>query len=229
MRRHFLDDFAFLFFLVAPASVGIGLLATTITSLFLGQQWLASANLVWLCAFYTLFDAVAHFCQPLFFVMHRERRFVHVFTAVLAVRVPAVILGAYVYGVDGAAFAMMTTALLNLVLWMQSVAPMIDLSIGDVAKGVWRTLTGICVMSAVVLWTSTQWSPPYEWSAALQRFGALCMLGAIIQYAWQSITWMLSSTPPGPEATALRIARLGLRRLFFFVHRRMFRRAHAAG
>ncbi len=216
LRRHFLDGFALVFLLVTPASVGIALLAWPMTHLLLGPQWAAAADVVALCAFYALFDSVAHFCTPLFFVLHRERSFVHIFSVVLAFRVPGMIAGAYFYGVEGAVFAMMVTAVLNLILWLWRAAPLIDLTSRQVAHTVWRTVAGTCAMAAVVSFCAAHWAMPSGEAAGLLRLSGLCVLGAAVHFGVQFSVWIATGAPAGAETTIMNMARkasqLSLRR-----------------
>ncbi len=213
LRQQFLDGFGLIFLLVTPACVGVALLAEPITHLFLGQQWMIAVDVVALCAFYALFDSVAHFCTPLFFVLHRERSFVHIFSVVLAFRVPGMILGVYLYGVEGAVFAMMVTAVLNLVLWLWRVAPLIELGVRQVVRAVWRTVAGTCVMAGVVWISAAHWAMPQEEAAGLLRFACLCSLGAAVHFAVQFSLWVASGMPGGAETTIVNVTRAASKRL----------------
>ena len=207
LRRHFLDGFGLVFLAVTPACTGLALLAGPTTHLFLGDRWLVATNVVALCSFYALFDSVAHFCQPLFFVLHRERRYVHLFSAVLAIRIPTMLVGAYLYGVQGAVFAMMVTAFLNLVLWVGWAAPLIDLRLAHLRQAVWRTLAATAAMSAVVWLAAGHWPPPIGGASGLARYVCLCGLGALTHTAVQLALWAASGHPPGAERTILEALR----------------------
>ena len=215
LRRHFVDGLGLVLLAVAPACTGIALLAGPTTHLFLGDKWLVATNVVAFCSFYALFDSVAHFCQPLFFVLHHERRYVHLFTVVLAVRLPAMLVGAYFFNVEGAVFAMMVTAFLNLVLWLGWVAPLIDLRFSQFRRAVWRTVTATAAMSLVVFLAAARWPAPTAEASGLFRYILLCGLGAATQTVVQLALWIASGRPIGAEMTIVHAARGLLGRLPF--------------
>jgi hypothetical protein len=106
LRQQVLDGLALMMTIIVPLSIGIALMASSITRLGLGQSWSETIPLIRLCAFYALFDAIGHFTHNVYTVLHRQRRFVGVFTVALAVRLPSVVMAAIWYGVTGAAAAM---------------------------------------------------------------------------------------------------------------------------
>ena len=214
LRRHFLDGFGLVFLAVLPACTGIALLAVPTTHLFLGDKWLVAADVIALCSFYARFDSVAHFCQPLFFVLGRERQFVHLFSVVLAVRLPSMLAGAYFFNVEGAVFAMMVTALLNLVLWIGWVSPLIGLRPSELVRIVWRTVAGTLAMSVAVHFVAASWPAPAPEAAGLLRYVCLCGLGAAVQILVQWALWVASERPVGAETAILGSARGLLGRLF---------------
>ena len=213
LRRHFLDGLGLVFLAVVPACVGVALLAAPTTHLFLGDKWLVATDVIALCSFYALFDSVAHFCQPLFFVLHQERRFVELFTVVLAIRLPAMLAGAYFFNVEGAVSAMMVTAFLNLVLWLGWAAPLIDLRFSELRRAVWRTVAATVAMSLVVFLTAARWPAPTAEAPGLLRYVVLCGLGAAVQTLVQLGLWVASGRPLGAETTILRALRGLLGRL----------------
>ncbi|HXP12196.1 MAG TPA: polysaccharide biosynthesis C-terminal domain-containing protein, partial [Stellaceae bacterium] len=183
-------------------------MASPIVDLFFGWKWVAAIPLVHLCALYALCDAVGHFTHNVYIVTHRQRRFVCVFAVALAVRIPAIVLGAMFYGVYGAAVALVATAVFNMVLWSVNIFPLVGISFRDIARGTWRTMFGVLVMEAVVIWLSELWPEPSGIPAGILRCAVICAIGAATHIGVQLTAWRLSGEPPGAERHILKSARL---------------------
>ncbi|MDE2229131.1 MAG: lipopolysaccharide biosynthesis protein [Alphaproteobacteria bacterium] len=206
LRRQTLDGLFLSVAIVAPMAIGIALLAQPIVDLFFGWKWVAAIPLVRLCALAALFDAIGHYTHNLYLVMHRQRRFVGVFAVALAVRIPAIILGAWLDGINGAVFAMMATAVFNMVLWSANIFPLAGIPFGAALSGVWRTAFAALVMTAIVLWLGELWPEPREFAAGLARFAVLCLAGGLTHIATQFTAWRLSGEPAGAERHLIKTA-----------------------
>jgi O-antigen/teichoic acid export membrane protein len=216
LRRQALDGLFLTVAVVAPMSVGISLMAQPIVDLFFGWKWVEAIPLVRMCALYALFDAIGHFTHNLYIVLHRQRRFVGVFTVALAVRIPCLILGAALYGVYGAAFALMATSVFNMILWSWKIFPLAGIRFATIGAGTWRTVCAVLVMAAAVLWLSAIWPEPRDFVVGLVRCFAIALTGAAIHVAAQLAFWRMSGSPAGAEDHLLKTAhaivdRVGLR------------------
>jgi len=213
LRRQTLDGLFLSVAVVAPMSVGIALMAQPIVDLFFGWKWVDAIPLVRMCALAALFDAIGHYAHTLYLVTHHQRRFVGVFSVALAVRIPAIVLSAAFYGVDGAAFALMATAVFNSLLWTANIFPQIGIPVRAVFTGTWRTVFACLAMTAMVLWLSTLWPEPRDFWLGLVRFGAICGLGAATHLAAQFAAWRLAGEPAGAERHLIKSAREAAERL----------------
>lgn len=199
LRRQTLSGLFLSVAVVAPMAVGIALLAQPIVDLFFGWKWVAAIPLVQFCALAALFDSVGHYTHNLYLVTHRQRRFVGVFAVALAVRIPAIVAGAWFAGINGAAFAMMVTAAFNMVLWSANILPLVGIPFRAVLAGIWRTAFAALVMTAIVLWLSRLWPEPRDFAPGLIRFAVLCLVGGLTHIATQFTAWRLSGDPAGAE------------------------------
>ncbi|MGB8182948.1 MAG: lipopolysaccharide biosynthesis protein [Stellaceae bacterium] len=206
LRRQTLDGLFLSVAVVTPMAVGIALLAQPIVDLFFGWKWVAAVPLVRLCALAALFDAIGHYTHNLYLVTHRQRRFVGVFAVALAVRIPAIIAGAWFDGINGAAFAMMVTAIFNMALWSASIFPLAGIAFHTALAGVWRTAFAALVMAAIVLWFGQLWPEPREFAAGLARFFALVFAGGLTHIGTQFVVWRLSGEPAGAEHHLIKTA-----------------------
>ena len=206
LRRQTLDGLFLSVAVVAPLAVGVALLAQPIVDLFFGWKWVTAIPLVRLCALAALFDSVGHYTHNLYLVTHRQRRFVGVFAVALAVRIPAIILGAWFAGINGAAFAMMVTAVFNMVLWSANIFPLAGIPFGAALAGIWRTAFAALVMTVIVLWLGELWPEPREFAVGLVRFAVLCLAGGLTHIATQFAAWRLSGEPAGAERHLIKTA-----------------------
>lgn len=220
LRRQVLDGLALIVTIIAPLSIGIGLMAEPVTRLSLGTPWLAAIPLVRLCAFYALFDAIGHFTHNIYIVLHLQRRFVGIFTVALAVRVPALIVGAIWFGVIGAVFALAATAAFNMVLWSVGLFPLIGIGFADLLRGVWRCVFASVLMSAAVMGLLAVWPDAAALMPMLIRCVAISLCGAAVHIAAQLAVWYLVGSPAGAEAQLLQTIRQALLRIVALSARR---------
>ncbi len=207
LRRHFLDNLALLITVITPMSVGICLMAGPLTTLLLGQKWLAAIPLIRLTAFFALFEAIGHSAGSVYMALHRQRRFVGLYSLIVAVRVPAIIAGAYLDGIYGATAALALTSVLNMVLWNGSVPAELNIAARDYLSLSWRTAVASLLMAAGVSILLEAWQSTLELVPNLVRTGVICAVGAGIHVATQYCLWFVSGMPPAAEAQLLQLVR----------------------
>jgi O-antigen/teichoic acid export membrane protein len=212
LRQQVLDGLALMMTIIVPLSIGIALMASSITRLGLGQSWSETIPLIRLCAFYALFDAIGHFTHNVYTVLHRQRRFVGVFTVALAVRLPSVVMAAIWYGVTGAAAAMAVTAAFNMILWTSCLFPLLGIGFPDILRGVWRCLLATAVMAASVWGLLVLWPEAAGTLPVLMRATMISLCGGIVHIAAQLVAWHMAGSPPGAEAQFLGTVRATLGR-----------------
>lgn len=225
LRNHFLSNLSWLVAVIAPLSLGIFMMADPITALFLGHKWMAAVPLIRLTALYALFDAIGHSAVSIYMTLHRQRRFVQLDTLIVAIRVPAIVIGAYIDGVTGAAIALALTAVLNMVIWNGWVPKELGVRPGDYWLASWRTMLSSAVMMVTVAALLNAWPPPVNTVPALIRFAGICLLGAGSHVVTQYSAWLLSGSPPTVESELLHLARGVVRRVVFVIRRQSVRSA----
>lgn len=209
LRRHFLSNFSLLVAVIAPMSLGICVVAEPLTALFLGQKWMGAVQLVRLSALYSLFDAIGHSAGAIYMTMHRQRRFVELnFIVVVAIRLPCIVVGAYLDGVEGAIGALVVTAALNMFLWNGSIPAELGIKGRDFWAASWRTLLACSVMIAAVISLLNLWLPPSDTLPALVRFFGICLIGSIVHVIVQFTAWHMSGSPQTAEAEIMHLAHL---------------------
>ncbi len=213
-RRQYLDGLVLTLALLLPASAGLVLMSEPITHLFLGDKWTDARPILALCALLGLFESASHYTNDVFIALHRQARFTWLYTQAIAVRLPAILIGAYMGGVEGAIVGLLISAAFNAVFLNTHVAKLIGLGIGDFARGIWRSVAAVAIMAACVWWLSAVWASSTDTFSAWLRLFAISGFGAAIYLSILFALWRISGSPAGPEAQILKAARIGFGKAF---------------
>jgi hypothetical protein len=145
--------------------------------------------------------------------LHRQKLFVALLAATLVIRIPAIVIAGYAWGMNAAVFALACSAAFNMVLWNACIAPSIGVSLGDFARCTWRTFAASAAMMLATAWLLAEWAPPLDIGASSVRLAVACLWGAAVQIAVQYGLWHFTGRPEGAEAQLLQITRSGLLQL----------------
>lgn len=211
IRQSFLENLGLLVAVVTPLSVGIAVMAQPATLIFLGAKWAAATPLVAFCAFFALFDAIAHFPGAIYIILDRQKSLFYVLAFSLAIRIPAVIVAAHMGGMTWAMAALTASAFINMFLWNGFVPAAIGLRFSHIFRETWRTILSSIVMAGVV-WLIMMAFPV---STSLLRFTLVALAGAAVLLAVQFLLWAISGKPRAAESMALSLAGKLLRRAGF--------------
>ncbi|MBY0336533.1 MAG: oligosaccharide flippase family protein [Acetobacteraceae bacterium] len=204
LRRQYLDGLALLATVIVPLSVGIALVAPEVERVALGPQWVGAWVFIVFCALYALLDALSHFAHPLFTVQDRMARLVGLYAALMAIRVPAIILAAFGWGALGVLVAMAATAVLNFVVWQWAAGRLLGHGLGAALLRVWRPFVAAAVMAAAVLALRPHLAPAdSSLLDALRLLGQLAPAGAAVHVAAALLLWRIAGAPAGPEQQIL--------------------------
>lgn len=212
MRQSYLENLGLLVAVVMPLSVGIAIMAGPITQIFLGAKWIAATPLVAYCAFFALFDSIAHFPAGLYIILDRQKALCGVLAFTLIIRVPAVIFAAHLAGISGAMAALTASAFLNMFIWHRFVPAVVGLKPGGIVRASWRTVLSSSIMAGAVL-LMTHAFPATSQIQALVRFFAIALAGGAVLILAQFFLWTISGRPHGAESMAFGLAAKLLRRL----------------
>jgi len=207
LRRHFLAGFGLLTAVIVPLSAGIALVSPEVERIALGPAFAGAAPLIAYAALYALVDALAHFTFNLFIVLDAQRRMVAAHLLLVAVRVPAVVAGAWLAGTSGAGIALVATALFGAAAWHGQAARLLGHRMRDLAAVAWRPLAAAAAMT-VVVFALRGVLPPQGGGlgAAALNLAALSAAGAVAHVGVQLLLWRAAGAPDGPERTLLATA-----------------------
>jgi lipopolysaccharide exporter len=213
-RHQYISGLGLTLTLLIPACIGLWLMASPITTLFLGAKWTDAQPILELCALLGLFEAAAHCTNDVFTALNRQDRFAKLYMVCLAVRVSAIIAGALLGHIEGAVVGLLASTAFNAVFLNVHVARLIGLTIIDYVRSIWRSLAATAVMSACVLWFSGIWTEPSEIFSAFVRLFAISGLGAAVHISTLFALWRATGSQPGPEAHLLKVVQKSFEKFF---------------
>jgi O-antigen/teichoic acid export membrane protein len=202
MRRNFLDGLALMTLVVCPLSVGIGLCADLACRLLLGPKWGAATELIRLCAFYALFDALGHWTHNVFVVLNRQRRLVLTYAPSIVFRWIIAIWAGVTYGMVAAVWVLTLSAILNAVTWLLVLLPVLNLRLMEVINALWRTALSCVVMAAVLLAFTPLGTAGVSVLVIGERMIVAVTVGGLTYIGMQIALWKLSGSDDGPEMRA---------------------------
>ena len=214
LQRAYLRSVALLVSAGVPLMLCIGLLARPAIRLALGERWLGAAPLVTVLALANIAPLFAAPFPPLAMALGRTDRLFRRNLLEAAIRLPALALGARLWGAPGVAGAQALAGAAITLNMMAVAGKMIGVSVARQALAPWRAMLAGGVAACVLL----ALRPLAEGQAGLGLFVALafCAAGGIAAYAAALFAlWRCAGQPEGVEASiaqALRHVAGGMRR-----------------
>jgi PST family polysaccharide transporter len=156
-KKSFLDSFALIVALATPIAAGIGLTAEPMVWILLGEKWLDAIPLMRILAFYGLIVVCTANAWPALIALGRPQVVAWISLGSAVVLVPLLIYAVSAAGTVGAAWAVTFMALLQLTVTLSASIIIIGISLGAVARTVWRTTAAIAAMALVVFGMQTVW------------------------------------------------------------------------
>ena len=153
---------------------------------------------------------VAHFPGALYLVLDRQKSLVVVLGSTLALRVPALILGAHLAGMTGAMEALTASAFLNMFVWNGFIPPVLEVRFRDLLRTTWRSIVSCAVMAVIVAWAAADLPVSLP---ALLRFVIAVLAGAASLILTQFSIWTAVGRPETAERMAINLAGKIVRRI----------------
>ena len=206
LRRAYLRSIATLVSVGTPLMLAIGLLAAPAIRLALGERWLGAAPLVTCLALGNITLLFVAPFAPLAMALGRTDRLFRRNLVESAIRLPLIVLGAWVWGAPGVAGAVAVASLLVSANILALGARMIGVGLlGQLAAG-WRALLAGGVAAAVLV-AVRPLAAGHDGLALLTAL-ALCVgAGGAAYLAVLLAAWHLAGRPEGAEAAMVRAAR----------------------
>lgn len=215
LRDQFMKGLELQIVVLVPLSMGLAATAHEVTAIFLGRRWDTVVPLLPMLAIFGLFEAISYYQYNIFTVLNRQKLFTLTHYATLMIRIPLTIWAAQVDGIRGAVAAMLTTSVINVVMFSIQTRPLLELTLGRVLVAVWRGITaGLLMWGSVAL--LTRWlgpELPNGLTALVMRLALQVAVGAAVYLCSLLVLWFISGAPPmSAEAQILRTIRDGMTR-----------------
>ena len=196
-----LQTFAGLAVLCLASGFGMLSVAPELVTLILGERWIAAIPLVQWLALYGAFAGLSSVLEVPMWVNGRTGVSATQAWVELAALVPLLLFMLPQYGVVGAALtrAVVAAALLPLMLYLT--ARVCPVSLGALARVLWRPLVASIVMTLALA------APVPLPHFVVLALALKVVAGAAIYAATLALLWLASGRPAGIEATLLRTAR----------------------
>lgn len=212
-RRMYLDSAAMTVMLGLPIPVGLSVVAADFVRVFLGSQWSDAAPLISVLVLGEILSCFASGAQIVFLGLGQPRVTAYLAGMRFAILIPALVLGAYMAGTTGAAWALVVAAAVMFFANGLLIRRALQLSPGDQWRVGYRPIIAAAVMFLVV--TALQSILPA--GMAIKPVGfrlvASVAVGAVTYAATLCVLWFAAHCPDGAERHALRAAHLIFARL----------------
>jgi O-antigen/teichoic acid export membrane protein len=188
-----------------PAGIGFAVIADPLVRLALGEKWAPVIFIIQSLASVYALQTLGSLAQPLGMAKGETRLLFIRDTQMLFVRVPVMIAGLMLYGLQGVIIGRVLTGLLGAFVNMLLVRRLIGVSVLKQLQANMRALASTAIMAAGV-WLASLYLPDTtdKLTLALQLAG-LAVLGALLYCGWTLLLWILMKRPAGPEIEVQKI------------------------
>lgn len=190
-----------IFILFAPVMLTLSVLAEPIVLIVLGEKWHSAAPIVQGLALISLIVMPTKILSPLALSLDRTKYMVFQLSAELSVKLPAMILGIYYYGVWGAIAARALAAVAIFIATVVIVKKLISLSFGAQTLQLFKYAICLFMMAAALYITKPEFSGDIL-PSRLSLIGDTilsCGFGGLIYLVSIVGIWHLSGRKPGAE------------------------------
>jgi O-antigen/teichoic acid export membrane protein len=201
LKKSYIDGLSILLMLAVPASTGIAVLADPIVRALLGPNWLDAIPLLQIMSVYGLIKLGSGNASSVLLAIGRPKVITGFAVLNLALLLPSLLAGITLVGLTGAAWALVGTAALNLVLSYGVVLRYLHISLPAIGKAVWRCWLAAATMAAILSGTLSL-APDWFDSPWEQLLGGIAIGAAVYPLVLLAL-WWLARRPHGAEEMTL--------------------------
>lgn len=207
LKHSFLQVTSVLALVCFPAAIGMGLVADEIVALLLGEQWRESAQLIKVITLAAAINLLQNNCNVVYIALGTPKTNTLIVFAGAMIMLGSMVILVPQFGVTGAAFAAIVTAVLCTPLNLFITARKLKFSLLETISVVWRpaVATGFMVVS-------TTWLCKYIIESGLDlhvsAWLTLKVFIGVTTYVVSYLTmWLIAGQPEGPEKLLFRLLR----------------------
>jgi PST family polysaccharide transporter len=195
----YLKGQAMLVAVLAPIGIGLAVLAEPFVRLALGNQWVAIVPLIQILAPAGTISTMSMPAHSLAMATGHSQKLAIRDLVMFVIAFPAVVAGAYWWGVMGATVVRFFAGLVATGLSLQIVAVVTGVGIFRQLLNLWRTTIGVTVMGFFLYFGLTMIRVEH-WALALPlQLAMLCLAGGLVYVLTHFLFWLFSGRPAGPE------------------------------
>lgn len=201
LQQSYVDGLGLLSMLAVPASIGIAVLADPIVRVLLGPSWLAAIPLLQILSLNGLIRLAGGNAGSVLLAIGRPKIITSLTLLNLAILWPSLIVGITLAGLSGAAWALVATAAVNLVLSYAVILKDLQMPLRHVAGAVWRSWAAATIMACAVYWVCTLIASGSDHPIILLLVG-IC-IGVASYASALLLLWILCGRPRSAERMTL--------------------------
>jgi len=207
LARSFLDSLGVFAFLGMPLAVGIALTAYQIVGIFLGDRWLEIVPLIQILTLYGLLNLMTANSSALYLAMGRaDLQFTRNLPSII-VLVPALFFGVKYYGNEGAAWALVASAVVHFAANYWLIRRELSVKMSAALREVWRPFCATLVMFGAVQLLEIYWPPANGTLHLALQLAALALTGVTVYFAAVIALWYAAGRPDCVERRAFELVR----------------------
>ncbi len=199
----FVASLGIMFFLGAPLAVGVGLVAEHIVRIFLGAQWMPVVPLIQVLSLYGFLNLPVANGQAIYLAIGRPDLITWRGLPSVIVLPPALIGGVYYLGPVGAAWGLVLSAAIGLVVHFWLIKRQLTVTAKGIVGALWRPSVALCAMAAVVLVIDRAWPDEETLTSDLIQTLILVIAGALTYFGTVALLWLGAGRPDGTERRIL--------------------------
>lgn len=211
LRAAYAKAAAAVFALGLPIMTGLSLLAYPAVRLTLGGKWLEAVPILQWLALSLIPPLFVAPLIPLAMALDRTKVFLRISVWGLVVKLPLMVLGAAMLGVEGVIGARLMTALVTALIAMLYVRRLIGMSLTRQIASVWRIVAGGLVLAAILL-VLRPWLVGADGLILLVKLAGIATIGSIGYVATLFGLWAAGGASDGIEAAVVAQVRTRLQR-----------------
>lgn len=214
LAQGFVSSLGIMFFLGAPIAMGVGLIAEHIVRIFLGPQWMPAVPLIQVLSLFGFLSLPASNTQAIYLALGRPDLVIWRNLPSVLVLPPAMIAGVYYMGPVGAAWALVASAVVALVVNFWLIHRQLTITTTSIADTLWRPTVALFVMAGAVYWADHAWPDNGALLPDILQMMSLSALGAAAYFGSIGLFWLMAGRPEGTERRIVEVVatRLAARR-----------------
>lgn len=199
----FVASLGIMFFLGAPLAVGVGLMAEHIVRIFLGAPWMPVVPLIQVLSLYGFLNLPVANGQAIYLAIGRPDLITWRGLPSVLILPPALIGGVYFMGPVGAAWGLVLSAAVALVVHFWLIKRQLSVTAKDIVGALWRPGVALSVMAAVVIAVDRVWPDEETLARDLVQTLILAASGAAAYFGTVALLWVCAGRPNGTERRTL--------------------------